>query len=114
MAYRQPELLSEAHDLSTFSCGEPTLDAWLHQSAQRNQREDAPRVFVVRDDEDRVVAYCALAAGAVVRADAPGNASPSTRETKAADLERRFSASRCFALRKPPSTSVFEQSWCTR
>jgi GNAT superfamily N-acetyltransferase len=66
-----PEALDEAHDVDDFSCGEPTLDAWLKRRARANQVSGASRTFVVRRGA-RVVGYYALAAGAIASSEAPG------------------------------------------
>ncbi len=66
-----PEPLAEAHDLESFSCGEPALDRWLRRRARQNQRNGASRTYVVTAG-GRVVGYYALAAGAVAASDAPG------------------------------------------
>ena len=66
-----PEKLSPDHDLSQFQCGEPTLDEWLKKRALLNEENGASRTYVVCVGR-RVVAYYALAAGAVAHVDAPG------------------------------------------
>lgn len=71
MAVGAPEPLAEHHGLSAFSCGMPSLDDWLKRRARSNQASGASRTFVVCDG-DSVVAYYALAAGAVSAAEAPG------------------------------------------
>lgn len=61
------------HDLSRFDSGEPDLDAWLRDSAATAARARVAQTFVwVRDADDReVVAYYALSAHAIPRAEAP-------------------------------------------
>jgi len=66
-----PEKLSTAHDLSHFQCGEPELDGWLQRRALQNEESGASRTYVVCAGR-QVVGYYALAAGAVVHANAPG------------------------------------------
>ena len=66
-----PEPLEDRHQLASFTCGLPTLDDWLKRRARGNQASGASRTFVVCR-EDSVVAYYALAAGAVELALAPG------------------------------------------
>lgn len=61
-----PERLNSGHDLSTFDCGVPELDAWLKRRALQNDVSGASRTFVVTAG-GRVVGYYALAAGAVSR-----------------------------------------------
>jgi GNAT superfamily N-acetyltransferase len=65
-----PEPLTEHHEVAGFTCGEPSLDDWLHRRALKNQAEGASRVYVVTDGTSRVIAYYALAAGSVSRAEA--------------------------------------------
>jgi len=61
------------HDLSHFDSGEPDLDAWLRGSAATAARARVAQTFVWnRDVDDRgVVAYYALSAHAIPRAEAP-------------------------------------------
>ncbi|CAG9264491.1 GCN5-related N-acetyltransferase; Histone acetyltransferase HPA2 and related acetyltransferases [Burkholderia diffusa] len=75
MTLRAPVPLTLEHAqtgwLETFDSGQPSLDDWLRRRALRNQGSGATRTFVVCDDQ-RVVAYYALASGAVDVAAAPG------------------------------------------
>ncbi len=66
-----PHKLSPAHDLSQFTCGEPTLDDWLRRRAMLNEASGSSRTYVVAVGQ-RVVGYYALANGAVTHAEAPG------------------------------------------
>lgn len=66
-----PEKLCPSHDLSQFQCGEPSLDDWLRKRALQNEESGASRTYIVCAG-GRVVAYYALAAGAVAHVDAPG------------------------------------------
>ena len=66
-----PEKLSPSYDLSQFQCGEPVLDEWLRKRALLNEESGASRTYVVCIGR-RVVAYYALAVGAVAHVDAPG------------------------------------------
>jgi hypothetical protein len=66
-----PEKLRDDHDLSLFECGEPALDDWLRRRALPNEESGASRTYVVCLGL-RVVAYYALAVGAVAHAGAPG------------------------------------------
>ena len=66
-----PEKLRDDHDLSLFQCGEPALDDWLRRRALQNEESRASRTYVVCTGL-RVVAYYALAVGAVAHASAPG------------------------------------------
>lgn len=61
-----PELLTAAHDLSTFDCGNDVLNDWLIKRAMKNQTSGASRTFVVTSSTTAVGYYC-LAAGSVER-----------------------------------------------
>jgi GNAT superfamily N-acetyltransferase len=65
-----PETLTEAHDLSQFACGKPSLDNWLRTRALSNQRKGFTAVMVVHE-AGRVVGYYGLAPTAVVPASLP-------------------------------------------
>ncbi|MCO5215819.1 MAG: GNAT family N-acetyltransferase [Thermomicrobiales bacterium] len=73
IAFSTPEILSELHDCTQFSCGERSLDTWLIERALEGQRRGSARTYVVCDGNTRVAGYYALSAGAVIRADAPGS-----------------------------------------
>lgn len=66
-----PEPLDESHDVDAFDCGEPVLDDWLRRRARANQASGASRTYVVCEGK-RVVAYYALASGAIAQAGVPG------------------------------------------
>ena len=66
-----PEKLSANHDVSQFQCGEPALDNWLKRRALNNEKSGASRTYVVCAG-NRVMAYYALAVGAVTHVGAPG------------------------------------------
>lgn len=69
-----PEPLTEAHDVTLFSCGKPALDHWLKRRALSNQRKGFTAVLVVHEAL-RVVGYYGLAPTAV----APGTLPRSIR-----------------------------------
>ena len=71
MTLKAPSPIESSHDVSAFSCGHSSLDDWLKRRALANQKSGASRTFVVCD-ETRVVAYYALAAGALACAEATG------------------------------------------
>ena len=64
LAFARPCPLTPEHDLSAFDCGEPTLNDWLRNRALKNECRFS-RTYVVCED-NRVVAYFCIAAGAVV------------------------------------------------
>jgi GNAT superfamily N-acetyltransferase len=69
----RPTPLQPEHDVSAFSCGHATLDEWLQRRALANQRAGASRVYVVTESKSqKVVAYYALASGALALRDATG------------------------------------------
>ena len=72
-AYHGPELLSAAHDVDGFDCGDEVLNNWLRRRALRNQREGSSRVWVVAQ-ADQAVAYYASSTAVVARSEATGRA----------------------------------------
>lgn len=72
MSLTAPEPLTAQHDVTSFRSGVETLDRWLGQRALKNQISGASRTFVACEG-DRVVAYYALASGAVAVEAAPGH-----------------------------------------
>lgn len=68
-----PQPLLAEHRLEGFCCGEPALDEWLRRKALINQATGASRTFVVTDETKQVLAYYALAAGAVLHSESPGS-----------------------------------------
>lgn len=67
-----PQPLSAEHRVDGFACGELSLDEWLRRRALPNQTTGASRTFVVTDKSNQVVAYYAMAAGAVTHQEATG------------------------------------------
>ncbi len=70
MKLSRPELLTDAHDVSAFSCGKPSLDNWLKTRALSNQHKGFTVVMVVHAGM-RVVGYYGLAPTAVVPSSLP-------------------------------------------
>lgn len=66
-----PAPLSALHDVSSFSCGEPSLDQWLLRRAMTNQATGASRTYVIAE-EGKVVGYYCLATGSVALDAATG------------------------------------------
>jgi GNAT superfamily N-acetyltransferase len=66
-----PAPLADHHELDGFDSGTPELDDWLRRRARTNQAGGASRTFVVCE-ANRVIAYYALASGAVRQPEAPG------------------------------------------
>ncbi len=61
-----PRHLAPHHDVSQFSSGVPTLDAWLRGKARLNETKGGARTYVACDG-DRVVGFYSLAASSVER-----------------------------------------------
>ena len=66
-----PEPLTAEHAIDAFDSGQPVLDNWLRRRALANQSSGASRAYVVCEDE-RVVAFHALASGAIAQANVSG------------------------------------------
>lgn len=69
---RAPQPLAAEHRLDAFESGEPSLDEWLRRRALKNQGNGSSRTYVVCE-EDAVIGYYCLAAGAIAHGEAPGN-----------------------------------------
>ncbi len=70
MGIKAPELLTDEHVLDVFSCGKPELDDWLMKKALINHKRNNTRVYVVCDDNNKVIGYYAIAMGSVQRESA--------------------------------------------
>lgn len=58
--------LDPDHDRAAFSCGHPSLDAFIKQFASQNQKTGVSRTFVATKPGEMIVrGYYALAAGSV-------------------------------------------------
>ncbi len=64
-----PDLLTEAHVVDEFDCGEDHLNTWLRRRARRNQADGSSRTWVVADDE-RIVGFYASSAAVLLRTSA--------------------------------------------
>ncbi len=71
MKLERPEPISERHELDGFDSGVPALDDWLKRRARANQASGASRTYVVCEKQ-KVVAFYAVASGAVDIGQAPG------------------------------------------
>ncbi len=71
MALLAPVLLHEQHQTEQFFCGVESLDVWLKRRAFKNQIQGASRTYVACQG-NRVVAYYAIASGAVTCNEATG------------------------------------------
>src|SRR4029450_9950109 len=55
------EPLSDQHILSSFSCGNDSLDRWLRTSALRGEAQDTGRTWVIHEGDGVGVGYYTLA-----------------------------------------------------
>jgi GNAT superfamily N-acetyltransferase len=75
VALQAPVLLTAAHQLTDFDCGEPSLNDWLKRRALANTVSGATRTYVACEGDPTtggVAGYYALAAGDVSAALVPG------------------------------------------
>jgi len=64
--FSDPEPLKASHPLEGFDCGVPSLNDWLHRNASQAAAANSAKTFVVNDQQqERIVAYHALAAASV-------------------------------------------------
>ena len=66
-----PVKVLPSHDVTSFDCGDSLLNDWLRRRALPNEQTGASRTYVVCVG-DRVIAYYALAVGAVSHENALG------------------------------------------
>jgi GNAT superfamily N-acetyltransferase len=92
-----PVPLTDEHDLSAFDCGEPALNDWLRHRALKNESRFS-RTYVVCED-NKVVAYFCISAGAVERAAAPGKVRRNAPDTIPISVIGRLAVSRSHAGR---------------
>ena len=59
------EPLSEHHERSAFSCGEPELDDYFRQRAGQDERRNVARVFVATEDDLGIVGFYTLSTCAI-------------------------------------------------
>lgn len=71
MTFAAPVPLEAHHLTEGFACGAESLDHWLKRRALKNQVQGASRTYVVCEN-NQVVAYYALASGAVLVIEATG------------------------------------------
>lgn len=71
MGLRSERFDPERHDVGEFSCGEPSLDAWLREQAAASAARRTARTWVWVNDDGVIVGYYALAAHKVARDDVP-------------------------------------------
>ncbi len=66
-----PVPITAEHDTSLFNCRHDSLRQWLRRRALSNASSGATRTYVICAESQRVVGYCALAAGSLDVASAP-------------------------------------------
>lgn len=66
-----PVKILPSHDVTSFDCADSLLNDWLRRRALQNEQTGASRTYVVCMG-DRVIAYYALAVGAVSHENALG------------------------------------------
>ena len=71
MGISAPGPIAGTHDVTSFDCGDPTLNDWLQRRALKNESKGASRTFVVCEN-NTVIGYYALAVGAITREDTSG------------------------------------------
>ena len=71
MSYTSPQSITREFILGEFDCGRSSLNDWLINKALKNEQRGASRTYVICDRK-KVVSYYCLAAGSVIRAEAPG------------------------------------------
>jgi GNAT superfamily N-acetyltransferase len=64
------EKLTQTHSVAEFDCSNAGLDNWLKRFAWTNQRAETARTYVAHRG-GRVIGYHALAAGSVLKHEAP-------------------------------------------
>jgi GNAT superfamily N-acetyltransferase len=92
-----PVPLAAGHDLTGFDCGEPALNNWLQQRALKNESRFS-RTYVVCDD-NRVVGYFCISAGAIEREAAPGRVRRNAPDTIPISVIGRLAVSKAYAGR---------------
>ncbi len=87
-----PVPIDVRHDLGAFDCGDPVLNAWLKELALKNESRFS-RTYVVCE-QDRVIAFYSLAAGAIERSEVPGRLRRNAPETVPVVVIGRLAVSR--------------------
>ena len=95
MTLSPPVPLAATHELDDFDCGEPALNDWLKQRALKNESRFS-RTYVVCDN-NRVVAYFCISAGAVEREATPGKVRRNAPDTIPISIIGRLAVSKAYA-----------------
>ncbi|SIT73099.1 Acetyltransferase (GNAT) domain-containing protein [Ectothiorhodosinus mongolicus] len=95
-----PQPLSEQHITDDFYCGHASLNQWLKKRAPKAARiGHSARTFVVCDQDQRVLAYYALASGSVNREDVPNKVARNTPDPVPVVLLARLAVDQSMAGR---------------
>lgn len=74
-SFARPRPITPDDDVSTFDCGEPSLNNWLNLRAIKNERDGNSRTFVtIERDSGLIAGYYCLSAHSVSREEMPGSA----------------------------------------
>ena len=77
--FSKPAIITSAHDVRHFDCGNTALNEFLVKYAVANTSAGLSRTFVTTlVDQPAVVGYCSIAAGSVEREDAPDRVAKGT------------------------------------
>lgn len=68
--FSAPVPINKSHDMSSFDCGQESLNAWLKKRALKNNQSGASRTYVIAKGH-AVIGYYCLAAGSISHEDAP-------------------------------------------
>jgi len=71
MGVNAPCPITGTHDVTSFDCGDTTLNDWLQRRAIKNENSGASRTFVVCE-YNSVIGYYSLAVGAIAREETSG------------------------------------------
>lgn len=74
MGISAPCPIAGTHDVTSFDCGDTTLNDWLQRRAIKNENSGASRTFVACED-NTVIGYYSLAVGAIAREETSGKVS---------------------------------------
>jgi predicted N-acetyltransferase YhbS len=73
-SFGRPRPITANDDVSTFACGQQTLDNWLHLRAIKNEADGNSRTFVTIERETGLIAgYYCLSSHSVSREEASGS-----------------------------------------
>ena len=68
MGVTPPRPLRQDDDVSTFDCGQSSLNKWLQNHAWRNQQTGVSRTNVICDnDTDQIIGFVSLSSGSIER-----------------------------------------------